>query len=290
MDLSRLKAINEKKAQEQQQKYELTRQELANIGLQETVVKVVKSLVDFLEGHTSKTIVVNQLKEIGTPDVAQVTSAVESMHDTLKTHENTDLTPLIEVMKGVLDEAKAIPKSHKDIKIPEQKDWSKQFKALTEAVNKATKAIEAQETTVNAPDVNVEAPEVKVDAPDLKPISKELKAVEKAVKAIVIPKVPKTDLSKLEKEQKETTKAVKKVVKTLEEMPAGGGGGGGGGTPDFVVGRDFDYIGVADTSTLVDTLTYKKGGASGDSVRTLTVTFASGAEKISASLTSMDYS
>lgn len=58
----------------------------------------------------------------------------------------------------------------------------------------------------------------------------------------------------------------------------------------LTLGHDFDYIGVANNSSTQDTLTYKNGGASGNTVRTLVITYAAGASKISDDITSLDYS
>lgn len=53
---------------------------------------------------------------------------------------------------------------------------------------------------------------------------------------------------------------------------------------------DFDYIGIVNTNTDEDTLTYKSGGSGGTSVQTLVVSYAAGAEKISDSLSALEYS
>lgn len=272
--LDNLKDIQQKKLEEQKEEQSELKERLANISLQETIVKVMKSLVEYLDGHTSKTVVVNQLKEIKTPDALRVAEAVNSMHDTLKTHENTDISPLVEVMNRVLKQTEEIPKSHKDIKIPEQKDWSKQFKDLESAVKLVTKAIKDQKTVVEAPIVNVEAPNIEVEAQDLTPLGKKLEtAFTKAVGTIKIPEVPKTDLSKLEELVEGQTKLLKRLIKVMEEMPIGGSSGlnlpqvissetgeyvlavanadgslisGGGGTTDgtfdFMNGSDFQFM------------------------------------------------
>ena len=150
-------------------------------------------------------------------------------------------------------------------------------------VEEVTKSIKARKTIIEAPVVNIPETVVNVDAPNLKPIETGLKGVEKAVKAI--PKPKDVDFKPVITEQKKQTK----LLKDIRDTPSGGGGGGSVFT-GLHPGKDFDYIGIADTSTLVDTLTYKTGGSGGTAVRTMTVSFASGAEKISASLTSVAYS
>jgi 5,10-methenyltetrahydromethanopterin hydrogenase len=108
-----------------------------SIQTQETILRAFSSFVDYLDNRVGKTEVVNQLKTIGTPDAFRVVDALNSLHETLKTHENTDLTEVTAIMQAVLDEAKQIPKElpqPKDIVIPEAVDYSNQFKAMIGAV------------------------------------------------------------------------------------------------------------------------------------------------------------
>ena len=194
-----------------------------SIQTQETILRAFSSLVDYLDTKVGKTEVVNQLKSIGTPDAFKVAEAVDSLHETLKTHENTDLTQVQTIMQQVLDEVKLLPKQfpeQKDITFPEEQDYSTQFEAMIGIAESIEQAIKAQETTVQAPVVNVDAPIVKVDAPDLKPLEKQSKQLLDAIKGIAIPAQIQTDITPLLKEQKKTNKL-------LEEMPIGGGGGGG---------------------------------------------------------------
>lgn len=58
----------------------------------------------------------------------------------------------------------------------------------------------------------------------------------------------------------------------------------------LVPDEDFDHITIANSDTDEDTLTYKSGGSGGSTVRTLVVGYAAGAEKISDSLATLDYS
>lgn len=207
------------------------------IQLQETIVKSFQSLVSYLEHKVSKTEVVNQLREIGTPDVIHVVRAVDNLHQTLKTHENTDLTEITKVMTELLDEAKKLPK---EINIPEQKvvDHTKQFDSLTKAIQAVEKVVKAQKLVAEAPIVNVPKTDVHVDAPDLKPLQYSIKEVVKAVNGVVIPEY-KTDNAGVEKLLTSSNKLLEKLL----AKPVGSGGGGGGratpyqdstGTPAFV--------------------------------------------------------
>lgn len=230
-----LKQLNEQSTQDAVAKQRHDELLLDNVRVQETFVKTIQSLVRFLEGHITKTEVVNQLDAIRTPDTRFVVDALNSLHETLKTHENTDLNPITEVLKDLLAEAKQIPKSHNDIKVPDPIDNTKQLNELARTVKGVEKAVKSQKLVAEAPIVNVPETQVNVDAPDLSPIKdsvdKSSKDVVKAVKGIKIPELNTTPLEKL----------LKKTNKLLEElpdyMPTGGSSGSswvavnGDGTP-----------------------------------------------------------
>lgn len=223
--VERLRQLNYEKVAQQEKKAKEYQASVDMLDLRRDVVESFKYLVDYLERRTSKTQVVNQLREIGTPDALKVVDAVNQLHTTLK-GKDVDLTPLTEAftkgMAGLEEAVKNIPKTE----IPEQIDNTKQFNALTNAIKAVEGAIKAQETNVEAPVVNVEAPNVTVDAPDLKPFVKELtKAFDNAISGIKYPELPRTDLTKLEKEAEKQTK----LLKEIKEKPVGGGGGGATG-------------------------------------------------------------
>jgi len=217
--LDRIKQANELK---QRTTLENKRQEEtidAIMNTQETILRSFKALVDYLDRKVTKTEVVNQFKSIRTPDALEVAKSVESLHETIKTHENTDLTETVKALNAILDEAKKLPKEIPTVDIPKPLDFSDQLKDISQAMSDVEQAIKSQETTIEAPVVNIDAPVVKVEAPDLKPLQKASNELLKAVKAIVIPEVKPTDITPLLKEQKKTNKI-------LEELPMGGGGGG----------------------------------------------------------------
>lgn len=285
-DFQKLKAINQAQTQLARDEIQKTEEKLSTIQLQETIVRVARSMVDFIEGNTTKTVVLNQIKDFATSqDADKLTQSVESLHNTLKTHENTDITPLTEVMNRVLKEVSDLPKEN--IEIPEQKfvDYSDQLKSLTQAVDVINKSIKAQKLHVEAPQVNVEAPTVNVKAPDLKPLAKELdKAFKAAIKGITIPK-PES-LKKTEDELKKQTK----LLKDIRDTPSGGGGGGSGSIAPFLVdnalpvapnglvpeAHDYialTYVAAGNGAGEVETATYKTGGSGGTTVATLTLTY-----------------
>lgn len=222
--LNRLREINDEKADKELADSRHTQLLNETIEVQNAIVKSISTLIKYLDNKTTKTEVVNQLTEIGTPDALKVVDSVNSLHDTLKTHENTDLTEVTAILKEVLIEAKQLPKEKVDITIPEQKDYVAQFKELTKAINSVEKVVKGQKLVAEAPIVNVPETQVNVEAPNLKPletsISSGSKDVVKAVKGIKIPELNTDPVEKL----------LKKTNKLLEElpelMPTGGGGSG----------------------------------------------------------------
>ncbi len=222
-NFTKLQQLNDKNLQAAESRKRHSELLLDNTATQEVIVKSFAKLVEYLDNKVSKTEVVNQLREIGTPDVENVVTALASLHDTLKTHENTDLTEITSVMQGVLDEVKQLPKENPEL--PEQKfvDYSKQLTALEKSIQTVEKAIKAQELKVDAPIVNVPETVVNVEKPDLKPLEKSIdtsgKDVVKAVKGIKIPEFKTDPIEKL----------LKKTNKLLEDlpdfMPSGGSSG-----------------------------------------------------------------
>jgi len=194
-------------------------------SLENTVLTAIASLVRFMDGKTTKTEVVNQLKSIATPDVEKVVKAVEKLDQSVLTNK-IDLKPLEDLLKGVRREVSLIPKEHaKQEKVESVKVSNlSEVKLDVSSLEKAIKALKLD------PTIDVKAPVVSVDAPDLKPIQDVMLDLLKAVRAQKypeFPKIPETDLSKVEKKLDESNKHLKKLV----DKPVGGGGGGGNGTP-----------------------------------------------------------
>lgn len=221
---------------------------------QQVQVRSMQMLVDYLDNHVSKTEVVNQLLEVGTPDAYKVVEAVNMLEQTVSDQEPADLSEITALLRSVLQETEKIPKSHNDIKIPEQVDNSDKLENLESAIKAVDASIKAQKLVAEAPIVNVPEAVVNVDKPDLSPIEKEQKKTRtdlvKAIKGIVI---PETDIKPLEKELKKLNKLFNEFV----EYGTGSSGGGGGGgvllplivTERFDSAGGYDYIGEAPVGT-----------------------------------------
>lgn len=230
MDFSKLQGINQSNIDQANQQVDKATQELATLRTQEVFVKSIQALANIIQNHTTQTVVLNQLRDYATSkDITTVESAVKDLLEQVKTHKNTDVTPIVDVLKEAVEELKQVPKEQ--LEFPEQIDYTKRFEELVTETKNVLKAIQEQETTVEAPVVNVEAPQVTVEAPDLKPLTKEVNdAFAKAIKSIVFPEY-KVDLSVVEEEQKKQTR----LLKEIRDTPSGGASGGGGSIAPFMV-------------------------------------------------------
>lgn len=231
MDTTRLKQIHDENAQKALAEKQHADLLSGFVQVSNTAIETTTSLIKYLEGTVSKVHVVNQLEEIGTPDALLVVDAINSLHATLQTHKDTDLSEVTSVMKAILEESKKIPKELPELKEREDKDYSDQLKSLEKAVTSVEKVIKAQKLIAEAPIVNVAPTDVKVEAPDLKPLQTAIKAVVTAVNKIVIPEY-KTDNKAVEELLKKSNKLLKEIV----EKPVSGGGGGGGRVSPYQTG------------------------------------------------------
>ena len=247
--LHEIAELNANKSEQQLKDIKHNEEITAQLQTQEVIVRSISSLVDYLDNRVSKTAVVNQLKEIGTPDAYRVVEAVNALTTVVEGKE-TDLTEVTNLLRSAVKELQQVPKSHGDIKIPEPIDNTRQLKALETVMKAVDKSVKAQKLVAEAPIVNVPEAVVNVDAPDLSKITSEQQKtrteLKKALKELVF---PATDLTKLEKESKAHTK----LLKEIRDKPVGGGGGGGGratpyedsnATPAFVTLNDDGSVPV----------------------------------------------
>jgi len=78
--------------------------------------------------------------------------ALNVLDDTLKTHENTDLTEITQVMQGILDEARLLPKELPVMPEPKEPiDNTKQFQELTKAIQAVEKVVKAHNGATTQP-------------------------------------------------------------------------------------------------------------------------------------------
>lgn len=194
--------------------------------LEGNVLRAIELLVKFLDKKVTKTEVINQLREVSTPDVLKVVAAVEKLDGTVQQNK-LDLSGVEQELKNAVEQLKQVPKTLPDapeaiesVKVSNLSDID--LKPLLDAIN-------ALDLKVEAPIVNVDAPKVDVAAPDLKPIKAIFTDLLKAVNKIKMPdvKLEATDTSKIEKELEKQTKQLDELIK----QPKGGGGGGGNGSP-----------------------------------------------------------
>lgn len=215
----------ESQAQELEQYKQRTAQLTA---IEDTVVKAFSVLIQFMDGKTTKTEVVNQLKSISTPDFDKIVKAIiEADKDKLT---KKDLVTIENHLAKSARELSLIPKSHAKF---EQRE-SVKVTNLSEIKHDNSDIIKALEKLDIKPVVEVKAPIVNVEKTNTKPLEDLTRDVLKAtiankpVKIPDFPEIPKTDLSKVEKKLDESNKH----LKVIAEKPVGGrGGGGGNGTP-----------------------------------------------------------
>lgn len=194
--------------------------------LEGNVLRAIELLVKFLDKKVTKTEVINQLREVSTPDVLKVVAAVEKLDGTVQQNK-IDLSGVEQELKNAVEQLKQVPKTLPDA--PEAIESVKVSNLSEIDLKPLLDAINALDLKVEAPIVNVDAPKVDVAAPDLKPIKAIFTDLLKAVKNIKMPdvKLEATDTSKIEKELEKQTKQLAELLK----QPKGGGGGGGNGSP-----------------------------------------------------------
>jgi hypothetical protein len=196
--------------------------------VERSMVSAIQQLVRFLDGKTTKTEVINQLKSISTPDVDKVVTALKGLDQTVVKNK-VDLSPLEKVLTSILNEQK---KSLKEIKFPEQKDTVKVSNLKELDLTPFVEAVKSLK--FEAPKVDVKVPQTKinVEKPDLKPLQSTLLQIVTTLERQKFPEPIKTDLTKVEDELKDSNKKLDQANKHLEEITKirSSGGGGGSGT------------------------------------------------------------
>jgi len=194
-------------------------------ALENTVVQAFNALIQFMDGKTSKTEVVNQLKSISTPDVDKLVPLLSKLDTTVQSNK-VDLKPLVAQLTAINRQVSLIPKSHPEKPEPTEKVKVTNLDEIILDTSAVEKAIKALKLDVKAPIINTE----KTDISPLKDVMLDLLKVIKDQKPVEIPKfpeIPKTDLTKVETKLETSNKLLKEIT----EKKFGGGGGGGNGSP-----------------------------------------------------------
>ena len=194
-------------------------------ALENTVVQAFNALIQFMDGKTSKTEVVNQLKSISTPDVDKLVPLLSKLDTTVQSNK-VDLKPLVAQLTAINRQVSLIPKSHPEKPGPTEKVKVTNLDEIILDTSAVEKAIKALKLDVKAPIINTE----KTDISPLKDVMLDLLKVIKDQKPVEIPKfpeIPKTDLTKVETKLETSNKLLKEIT----EKKFGGGGGGGNGSP-----------------------------------------------------------
>ena len=203
--------------------------ELDKLGqIRETQLETTKILIRFLNGKTTKTEVINQLKEVGTPDVKKVVVAIEKL--TKKVDEKAvDISPMTALLEKVVAELEKKPNELPEAPEQVEVDFTSTNGKLDELI--AAFKDSAREVIVKAPDVNVAAPKttVKVEKLDVSSLVQPLVDAVTAIREYSAPEFIPTDLTTVE----ELLTTANKLLEKIEKKKVGGGGGGGGGMVPF---------------------------------------------------------
>lgn len=215
------------------------------------------ALINFINGHTTKTEVINQIDSVLTPDVAKLVGPLADLLEATKANK-LDISPLAAVMGEVVSELKLLPKEHpdapeapEDVKINNFGELDSKFESVVDAFNGMKLVVPAPEVKVNVPKQKIETQVI-----DLKPLTDVMDQMLLAFQSVEYPEV-EFDTDKLEKKLDDANKILQKLL----DKPSGGGGGGGGhGTPYITSTGAHQYVTLgADGSIPVSssTPTYK---------------------------------
>lgn len=193
-----------------------------------TTIKAFNAFTKYVDRKISKTEVVNQLKQIGTPDAMKVMSAVNDMHSTLKKLKNADLTPVAKLLEDLIGEVSQIPKESPEAVESVEINNLPDFDSYTTRIEQAVQALDVKPVVnVQAPQVTVKPADVHIEKQDFTTLEKALKQVVSAVENIVVPAQILTDVTGVEKKLDKSNDYLKKI----SEKSFGGGGSGGHTTP-----------------------------------------------------------
>lgn len=262
MDRAPLRQHFDNEAHKKEQRKQFEKQMASFEALEDTLIDGFNKLFKFLDGKTTKTEIVNHLKEIRTPDVEKVVKSLEKLDKTTLSTK-VELKPVLEALNALQAQIKAIPKAEftqkEEIKVINLDEIKVDFSDL----EKAIKDLELK--------VDVKAPIIKTEKVDLKPLQEIMLDLLKAFnkfkveptkefKVSNLKDIKPTDTSKIEKK----LDTGNKYLKEISEKRFGGGGGGGESTLAFPL--------YADKTTSIVTVGSVKTITETDGTRTLTTT------------------
>ena len=204
-----------------------------------TIAQAFGELIKYLDGKTTKTEIINQLKEIRTPDIEKVVKELQKVDKRIY-DTKIDIKPLSEALKGLHEEIKLIPKELPDI--PEAKDKVsvtnlKEINLNTKPVEKAIKGLK----------LDVKAPIINTEKTDLKPLQNIMLDLLKAVNKQKFEAPDKIKIKNLDEIKPPSLKNVEKKLdtsnkhlKTIAEKKVGSGGGGGESALEFSLYANID--------------------------------------------------
>lgn len=201
--------------------------------MENTLILVMRQLVQFLDGKVSKTEIVNHLNSVSTPDVDKVVRAIALLDNNLAKRK-VDISPLKDGLSALEKQLRLIPKE-----LPKQTGEMR-----VSNLNDYTKAFKDLESAIKALHLNVNVPQTKinVEKPNLAPLQTVMTSILGAINTLKFP--DSTDVKGVEKRLEglgkwfavldKNDQEAQKLLKKLIDKPIGGGSssssGGGGST------------------------------------------------------------
>lgn len=264
-------------------------------AVQMAIIQTTRVLLAFLKEETLETEVKNfpaPVTSVETPDVAKVVEAVKDLANRVEAKE-TDFTAVVDVLEEVKAVADKLPKEFPKPIEPLKSIEINNLKTLIEEIQKVTKAVDKQKL-----DPKITVKPAKVDI-DLKPLEKKLeKLLEKNFSpTVTIPNFPETDLQPLVDAVKDVQSAVETQQFPVPNFTAAFKDSDGAPTSATLVDgkipveglvpvSDYNSQEFVNTNTDEDTITYKQGVTT---VKTMVITYQPGADKLSDTFDTIEY-
>lgn len=224
-----------------------------------------------------------EYKELASAVAAEILASVSNENDRIYKRLSRDISALALASSKLADSngdsLKQFNGSFREL-IELASAGSKSDEELNKAVKSAAKAIQSVHDGLNALEFTMPDEISLSEAVEIKDIKAH---VDRIISAIDKAKIKEVAIAY--REMPPSNYINVRITNGMKFIDTFGGGGGGGGA-GFQAGTNFDSLSIVNTDTDEDTLTYAKGG---DTIRTLVIGYAAGAEKVSDSLSSLDY-